>query len=127
MSYDSDRLHETWLHSDRAIPRRFVRPALQFADTEAAGGIVLLAATIAALLWANSPWSESYFTFWNTQLSIEIGSFHFEESLKGFVNDGLMAIFFFVVGMEIKRELVVGELSGVRKAALRRRKAWRAA
>ncbi len=118
MSYDSERLHETWLHSDRAIPRRFVRPALQFADTEAAGGIVLLAATIVALLWANSPWSESYFTFWNTQLSIEIGSFHFEETLKGIVNDGLMAIFFFVVGMEIKRELVVGELAGIRKAAL---------
>jgi Na+:H+ antiporter, NhaA family len=71
-----------------------------------------------ALLWANSPWSESYFTFWNTELNIEIGSFHFEETLKGIVNDGLMAIFFFVVGMEIKRELVVGELAGVRKAAL---------
>ena len=118
MAYDPERLHQTWLHSDRPIPRRFVRPALQFADTEAAGGIVLLAAAILALLWANSPWSESYFTFWNTQLSIELGQFHFEETLKGVVNDGLMAVFFFVVGMEIKRELVIGELNGARKAAL---------
>jgi len=118
MAYDRERLHTTWLHSDRSIPRRFVRPALQFADTEAASGIVLLAAAIIALLWANSPWSESYFTFWNTQLSIELGPFHLEETLKEVVNDGLMAIFFFVVGMEIKRELAVGELHGVRKAAL---------
>jgi NhaA family Na+:H+ antiporter len=118
MAYDRERLHTTWLHSDRSIPRRFVRPALQFADTEAASGIVLLAAAIIALLWANSPWSESYFTFWNTQLSIEIGPIHFEETLKEVVNDGLMAIFFFVVGMEIKRELAVGELHGLRKATL---------
>ncbi len=118
MANDSDRVHRTWLHSDRPIPRRFVRPALQFADTEAASGIVLLAAAVLALLWANSPWGESYFTFWNTQISIEVGSFHFEETLKDLVNDGLMAIFFFVVGLEIKRELVVGELNTVKKAAL---------
>ncbi len=118
MANDSERLHQTWLHSDRAIPRRFVRPALQFADTEAASGIVLLAATILALLWANSPWSESYFTFWNTHLTVEIGPFHLDESLQELVNDGLMVVFFFVVGMEIKRELAIGELSSVRKAAL---------
>jgi Na+:H+ antiporter, NhaA family len=79
---------------------------------------VLLAAAVIALLWANSPWGESYFTFWNTHLTIEVGSFHFDETLKDLVNDGLMAIFFFVVGMEIKRELVVGELNTVRKASL---------
>jgi len=118
MAYDPERLHQTWLHSDRPIPRRFVRPALQFADTEAASGMVLLAAAVVALLWANSPWSESYFTFWNTHLVIELGEFHFDETLKEIVNDGLMAIFFFVVGMEIKRELVIGELNSVRKAAL---------
>jgi len=118
MAYDPERLHQTWLHSDRAIPRRFVRPALLFADTEAASGIVLLAAAIIALIWANSPWGEGYFTFWNTHLTIELGPFHFDETLKEVVNDGLMAIFFFVVGMEIKRELVVGELNGIRKAAL---------
>ncbi len=118
MANDSERLHQTWLNSDRAIPRRFVRPALHFADTEAASGIVLLAAAVIALLWANSPWSESYFTFWGTNLTIELGSFHFEETLKDIVNDGFMAIFFFVVGLEVKRELVVGELNSVRKASL---------
>jgi Na+:H+ antiporter, NhaA family len=118
MANDSERLHRTWLHSDRAIPTRFVRPALRFADTEAASGIVLLAAAVIALLWANSPWGESYFTLWETHLTIHLGPFHFDEALKEVVNDGLMAIFFFVVGMEIKRELVIGELSGVRRAAL---------
>jgi Na+:H+ antiporter, NhaA family len=118
MAYDPNRVHRTWIHSDRPIPTRFVRPALQFADTEAASGIVLLAAAVVALIWANSPWGESYFTFWNTELLVEIGNFHLEETLKDLVNDGLMAVFFFVVGLEIKRELVVGELNTPRKAAL---------
>ena len=118
MANDSDPIHQTWLNSDRAIPRRFVRPALRFADTEAASGIVLLAAAVAALLWANSPWGAGYFTFWNTEFLVEVGPIHVEETMKGLVNDGLMAIFFFVVGLEIKRELVVGELNSVRKAAL---------
>ncbi|MFB3099200.1 MAG: Na+/H+ antiporter NhaA, partial [Acidimicrobiia bacterium] len=118
MANDPERLHQTWLHSDRPIPRQFVRRALRFADTEAASGMVLLAATVVALLWANSAWGAGYFTFWGTELTIELGPIHFEETLKGVVNDGLMAIFFFVVGLEIKRELVVGELSSIRKAAL---------
>ena len=118
MANDSERIHQTWLNSDRPIPKRFVRPALQFADTEAASGIVLLVAAIVALLWANSPWGASYFTFWNTEFVIEIGRLDLNETLKGVVNDGLMAIFFFVVGLEIKRELVVGELNSVRKASL---------
>ncbi len=119
MPEDSERIHRTWLHSEGMIPRTFVRPALQFMGTEAAGGIVLMVATILALLWANSPWGESYFTFWETHLEVSIGDFfHFGESFKDIVNDGLMAVFFFVVGMEIKRELVVGELNSIRKASL---------
>ena len=119
MPEDTERIHRTWLHSEGMIPRAFVRPALQFMGTEAAGGIVLMIATILALLWANSPWGESYFTFWDTHLEISIGDFfHFGESFKDIVNDGLMAVFFFVVGMEIKRELVVGELNSIRKASL---------
>ncbi|MEA2057590.1 MAG: Na+/H+ antiporter NhaA, partial [Actinomycetota bacterium] len=119
MPEDSERIHRTWLHSEGMIPRTFARPALQFMGTEAAGGIVLMMATILALLWANSPWGESYFSFWETHLEISIGdSFHFGESFKDIVNDGLMAVFFFVVGMEIKRELVVGELNSIRKASL---------
>jgi len=118
MDRDTERLHRTWLHSDQLIPRRFVRPALEFMQMEAAGAIVLLAATIAALVWANSAWGESYFEFWDIHIDFSIAGFHFDESLKHFVNDGLMAIFFFVVGLEIKRELVVGELNSVKKASL---------
>jgi NhaA family Na+:H+ antiporter len=100
------------------VPSRFVRPLLRFTHVEAAGGFVLLIATFAALAWANAPFGESYATFWDTHLNIAVGPFHFDESLKHFVNDALMTIFFFVVGLEIKRELVVGELNDLKRAAL---------
>ncbi len=115
---DEERLHRTWVYSDGTVPTRFVRPLLRFTHIEAAGGGVLLVAAILAVVWANAPFGESYTTFWETHLLIELGPFHLEESLKHFVNDGLMAIFFFVVGLEIKRELVVGELNDRRRAAL---------
>ena len=118
MADERERFHQTWLHSDRAVPSRFVRPLLQFTHIEAAGGIVLLAATIAALVWANAGSGESYQEFWDTHVSFSIGSFHIDESLKHIVNDALMAIFLFVVGLEIKRELVVGELRDPKRAAL---------
>ncbi|MCJ7781656.1 MAG: Na+/H+ antiporter NhaA, partial [Acidimicrobiia bacterium] len=118
MDHDTEPLHRTWLHSDQLIPKRFVRPALAFTHTEASGGIVLLVAAVLAVIWANSGWGDSYFEFWDIHVTIEIGGFHFAESLKLIVNDGLMAIFFFVVGLEIKRELTVGELNSARKASL---------
>jgi NhaA family Na+:H+ antiporter len=118
MDRDTEPLHRTWLQSDQLIPRRFVRPVLGFTQTEASGAVVLLAATMLALIWANSAWGDSYFEFWDIHLSFEVGGFHFDQSLKHVVDDGLMAIFFFVVGLEIKRELVVGELSSVKKASL---------
>ena len=89
-----------------------------FIRTEQLGSVLLLAATAAALAWVNSPWHESYFHFWETEIGIDLGLFSIEEHLQDWVNDGLVAIFFFVVGMEIKRELAHGELSSVRKAAL---------
>ena len=111
--------HDTWLTSDRPVPSRFVRPVLRFTSIEAAGGIVLLVGAVAALVWANAPFGESYATFWNTPLNLEIGeAIHLDESLKDFVNDALMTIFFFVVGLEIKRELAVGELRDRKRAAL---------
>lgn len=113
-----ERVHRTWLTSEAALPAKFVRPLLRFTEVEAAGGFVILAAAIVALAWANAPFGETYATFWETPLDAMIGGFHIEESLKEIVNDGLMAIFFFVVGLEIKRELVVGELNDVRRAAL---------
>ncbi len=115
---DEQRVHKTWLHSNRPIPSRFVRPLLRFTHIEASGGMVLLVAALVALVWANAPFGESYESFWDTHAAFEIGPLHLDETLRGLVNDGLMAIFFFVVGMEIKRELVTGELNEPRKAAL---------
>jgi NhaA family Na+:H+ antiporter len=85
---------------------------------ESAGGIVLLVAAVIALVWANAPFGETYEEFWEIHIDLQIGGFHFEESLRHFVNDGLMAIFFFVVGLEIKRELVIGDLRDPKAAAL---------
>src|SRR5262249_14474539 len=85
---------------------------------EAAGGIVLAVATVVALVWANSPWQDSYHTLWHTELSIGIGQRVLTEDLQHWVNDGLMALFFFLVGLEIKREWVVGELRDRRAAVL---------
>lgn len=118
MAPETERVHDTWIHSDRRIPKAFVRPLMRFMQIEASSGSVLLIAAVVALMWANAPFGETYKEFWGTHLSLEIGSFHFAESLKHIVNDALMAIFFFVVGLEIKRELVVGELRDPKKAAL---------
>jgi NhaA family Na+:H+ antiporter len=98
--------------------RRVVSPLRDFFHQEAAGGIVLVAATVLALIWANSPWKESYFDLWHTHLSITIGTHSIDLDLQEWVNDALMAIFFLVVGLEIKREVVEGELRDPRTAAL---------
>lgn len=100
------------------VARLASRPLDRFLRIEAASGILLLAAAALALLWANSPWGESYVHLWHTPIGFRIGPFSFERSLEWFVNDGLMVIFFFVVGMEIRRELHHGELSEWRRAAL---------
>lgn len=107
-----------WIESDRLLARRVAQPVARFLHTEAAGGILLLAATVIALVWANSPWKASYADLWHTELGVRIGEFSINEDLRGWVNDALMALFFFVVGMEIKRELVVGELATPRAALL---------
>jgi NhaA family Na+:H+ antiporter len=97
---------------------RLARPIVEFLHTEAAGGVVLVIAALVALVWANSPWQQSYFDLWHTHLSISLGSHTLDLTLEEWVNDGLMTIFFFVVGLEIKRELVEGELRDPRRAAL---------
>ena len=84
---------------------------------EAASGVLLLTSTVAALLWANSPWANSYYAIWHRSVSIAFGRFALTESSHEWVNDGLMAVFFFLVGLEIKREVLIGELSSLRKAA----------
>lgn len=90
----------------------------QFIRQAASGGIVLLICTIIALLWRNLPGGESYIEFWEQELSITLGRLSLSESLLHWINDGLMVIFFFVVGLEIKREVTTGELASARKAAL---------
>ena len=112
-----EQVHRTWMHSDKYIPQRFIQPIQQFMRIEAASGVLMLLAAVAAILWANAPFGETYAEFWSTPVLIEIGSFHLEETFEGVVNDGLMAIFFFVVGLEIKRELAVGELRDPKAAA----------
>lgn len=107
-----------WADSERFVPRTFVRPFIRFSEIEASSGIVLLAATIAAVIWANSAWSDNYFAILGTHLRVELGSLHFDETVEHFINDGLMAAFFFVVGLEIKRELTLGDLRDRRAAAL---------
>lgn len=97
---------------------RWLPPMLAFLRMEQFSSIVLLSAAVAALVWANSPWDESYFEFLEAHLSIDLNIFSIDESVEGWVNDGLLAVFFFVVALEIKRELVKGELSSLRKAAL---------
>lgn len=113
-----DSRHRTWATSERFVPKTFIRPFVRFSQIEASSGIVLLIAAIAAIIWANSAWSESYFSILDQHLTIEFGGFEFDESVLHLINDGLMAIFFFVVGLEIKRELVLGDLRDPKAAAL---------
>ena len=113
-----DPRHSTWASSDRFVPKTFVRPFVRFSRIEAASGIVLLLAAVAAVIWANSSLSDVYFSILEERLTIELFGFHLDESVLDFINDGLMAIFFFVVGLEIKRELILGDLRDPRAAAL---------
>ncbi len=108
---------ETFLASNRPFARVVAQPMARFLAIEAAGGILLLSATVIALIWANSPWSESYFDLWSTAVGFQIGDFEILEPLQAWVNDLGMAIFFFVVGLEIKRELTTGQLTDRRAAA----------
>jgi NhaA family Na+:H+ antiporter len=90
----------------------------RFFSTAAAGGLVLLASTAVALAWANSPWADAYHRLWETPLSLGTPGFGLTLSLREWVNDALMALFFFLVGLEIKREMIAGELASRRSAAL---------
>lgn len=106
-----------WSRSERAVPRLLVRPLQEFLHTEAAGGIVVLIAAVAALVWANVAF-DTYERVWHTPLTITFGSWEAAHDLRHWINDGAMALFFFVVGLEIKREMVEGELRDPRAAAL---------
>ncbi len=97
---------------------RLLAPIDRFLHVEAASGFVLLAATLVALTLANSPAAEGFLAFWSTPVGFAFGSLELRYSLQHWINDGLMAIFFFVIGLEVKRELVIGELRDLRVATL---------
>jgi NhaA family Na+:H+ antiporter len=99
-----------WAHLTARLERFF--------QIEAASGVVLVAATAIALAWASSPWAAAYEALWHTPRVIELGSWRAAHDLQFWVNDGLMTIFFFVVGLEIRRDVHDGELRDLRRAAL---------
>lgn len=98
--------------------RRLLKPITRFMAIESASGIVLLACAAIALIIANSRWAEPFHAFWHLPIGFKIGEFVFTESLQHWINDGLMTIFFFVIGLEIKREILFGELKELSKAML---------
>ena len=113
-----DRLTES-LHGHSQTPiTQLMRPVQRFMHEEASSGIVLFVAAVVALIWANSPWYHAYDELLKTQITIGFGRWAIDETLHHWVDDGLMAVFFFVVGLEIKRAVIVGELRSVRRAAL---------
>jgi len=97
---------------------RFTRPVQQFIATETAGGMVLLVAAVIALIWANSPWEHAYHEILEHHFAIDLGFWSLDRSVHFWINDAAMVVFFFVVGMEIKREAVVGELSDLRRVVV---------
>ena len=86
------------------VPRRLFQSVQRFVQLEASSGIVLLLAVIAALVWANSNWNDAYLDLINTHLVLDIAILRLDESVQHWVNDGLMTLFFFLMGLEIKRE-----------------------
>jgi NhaA family Na+:H+ antiporter len=97
---------------------RALRPFQDFAHRESSSGLLLLSCTIIALVWANSPWRDAYTHLWEIPITVGVQRYGIRESLHHWINDGLMAVFFFLVGLEIKREMLVGELASLRRAAL---------
>jgi NhaA family Na+:H+ antiporter len=104
--------------AETPLAERILRPFQQFAATESAGGIVLLICAVAAIAWANSPAGDAYFHLWEHTFTIGFEGFALTKSLHHWINDGLMVVFFLLVGLEIKRELFVGELSSFKQALL---------
>jgi NhaA family Na+:H+ antiporter len=110
--------NSTSIKADNRPIDRILSPFQEFFQQEASSGILLIIATILSLVWANSPWADSYVALWHTNVTFSFGGFGISKDLLHWINDGLMAVFFFVVGLEIKREVMVGELATPRVAIL---------
>ena len=108
--------------TDRSTPEyggpRRIRPLIDFLHAEASAGVLLVVAALIALVWANSPWWSSYFDLWGTDVSIAVGGHELTLTVRDWINDLAMVLFFFVAGLEIKREVTQGELRDPRQAAL---------
>jgi NhaA family Na+:H+ antiporter len=102
----------------RRLARKALGPVERFLSVEASSGLLLLFVAAAALVWANSPWRHLYARLWHAPLGLRLGPWAFERDLHFWINDGLMTVFFFVVGLEIRREIHRGELSELRRATL---------
>jgi NhaA family Na+:H+ antiporter len=114
-----DEIRLPWSRSERPLPRRVVRPVQEFLQTATASASLLFLAVVVALVWVNSPWRSGYEALFSTELSLQLGSLvDLEGDLHFWVNDGLMPLYFLVIGLEIKREVVSGELRRPRVAAL---------
>jgi NhaA family Na+:H+ antiporter len=107
-----------WAQSDRPVPRRVIRPLQSFLDAETASGILIIGAVAIAIAWANSPWRATYEHVWGTEVVLRLSRRSVSDDLRGWIRDGLMTFFFLVVGFEIKRELITGELRDRRAAIL---------
>src|SRR3954447_9231238 len=107
----SFREHTSW-------PRSLAAPVRDFLTDETAGAVILLGAALAAVIWASSPWPHSYEAVWTTTLSTRLGDVAIAQDLRHWGNDGLMTLYFFVLGLEAKRELAMGELRDRRRAAV---------
>src|SRR5688572_5993704 len=95
-----------------------LKPVERYMHNESTAGVLLLLSALIAMAWANSPWGEAYFHLWEHEISIQAGEYVIKNTLHHWINDGLMAMFFFVIGLELKREVMAGELSDMKKAML---------
>jgi len=110
--------HKYMTSSRQVVADQIFKPFQRFFRKEATSSILLIAATIIALIWINSRIGETYHSFWHTEVSFAFGHFHISKTLVHWINDGFMSLFFFTVGLEIKREILVGELATPKKALL---------
>jgi NhaA family Na+:H+ antiporter len=104
--------------AEKMLIDRILQPFKDFTKTEESAGLLLVFCTIVALLLSNFLFPTEYYALWNTYFTINLGNLGLSKPLFLWINDGLMAVFFFVVSLEIKREIIIGELSSIRKASL---------
>ena len=108
------KLYAPW----EKVFNRIATPFEHFLHAQTTTGIILMFMTVLALILANTPLTETYAHFFHTKVDLNVGSWSLSHSIHHWINDGLMAIFFFIIGLEIKREILVGELSNIKVAIL---------